>query len=67
MRIGARLSNLQARIDARLKFLISRTHARMIGVQACTHVHLSPGRPRMGGPHPLNTPVRPPIQALPKN
>jgi hypothetical protein len=47
---------------AHLKFPLSRTHARIIGVQAHMHARLSPSHLCMGGPHPLNTPVRPPVQ-----
>jgi hypothetical protein len=54
-------------LRAHLKFPLSCTHSRIISVQACTHARLSPSRPRMGGPHPLHTPVRPPVQTLPKN
>jgi hypothetical protein len=50
-----------------LKFSLSRTHARIFGVQARTYARLSPNHPRMWGPHPLNTPVRPSVQTLPKN
>jgi hypothetical protein len=54
-------------LQACLKFSLSRTHARIFCVQARTYARLSPNRPRMWGPRPLNTPVRPSVQTLPKN
>jgi hypothetical protein len=54
-------------LRVRLKFPLSITHAHIFDVQARTHMRLSPSHLRMGGPHPLNTPVRPPVQTLPKN
>jgi hypothetical protein len=54
-------------LRACLKFPLSCTHLRIISVQMCMHARLSLSRPCMGGPHPLHTSVRPPVQTLPKN
>jgi len=74
MHTGTRLYNPQGRTDVRLfnsqaclKFSLPGTHAHIFGVQAHTYARLSPNRPCMWGPHPLNTPVRPPVHTLPKN
>jgi hypothetical protein len=56
---------------ARLKFLLSRIHARVFSGQARTYAHLPPDRPRMWAhilsKNLLKPPIRPPVPTLPKN
>jgi hypothetical protein len=60
-------SNHRHTLRVCLKFPLLCTHSRIISVQARMDARLSLSRPCMGDPHPLHTPVRPPIQTLPKN
>jgi hypothetical protein len=55
---------------ARLKFLLTRTHARLFSVQARTHARLPLSRPRMWAhplpKNPLKLPYDPPYLPCPK-